>query len=167
VSVTRRYIRLTTLDSWDTGATTYTEHYARVGEVDLLDSGDTPIPRASWTVTASTYDVDFAEVPENAIDSSTVTAWLSQFFSAQPPHPHTFTIDQGSAIQVYKFRLTNALNVDGAVGGYQIHSSPDGSAWTLCGSGTFNTGTPSSGAAFDTAELFEVASSGNLAWIRA
>jgi hypothetical protein len=157
MSVTRRYIRVTSLTSWLPGSSNYTNTTAMIGEANLLDSGDTPISRASWTVSADASDPDFATTPDLAVDSDTVTGWMSPFFSTNPPHPHTFTIDQGSAVQVYKFRLTNRLNVDGAIGGYQIHSSPDGAVWTLCGSGDFNTGTPGSGSSYDTAELFESA----------
>ena len=107
--------------------------------INVLTGPDSTLPRDAWKVTVDSQQPGPQGYPgTGAVDGAVTTYWHTVFNGGS--FPHTFTIDQGSAIAVsglsYLPRpLTSGSN--GRIGSYAISKSTDGTTFTQVASGTW------------------------------
>lgn len=103
------------------------------------------IPRTQYSV----YQFDSEETAgetapaTHAIDGDVNTFWHTQWSGSTAPLPHYIAINLGATYNVTKLRYVPRQNsTNGRINAYQVHTSIDGSTWTLVASGNFtNTAT--------------------------
>jgi hypothetical protein len=94
----------------------------------------TNLPKAGWTVTASSYDNRGGRTdrtPEKAIDENTSTAWINLVGSTD--YPHSITIDMGamtSDLYGVSLYLVKRNETPSSV---DVYVSNDGTNWQLMG----------------------------------
>ena len=119
--------------------------WTSMAEFNVLDGSGVLISRTGWTVAADSVELVGENAPaSNAIDGNASTIWHTQWKTASPPPPHTFTVNMGATHTVggFKYLPRPAGNTGGNIAGWRFYTSPDGAVWTLVGQGTFaNTST--------------------------
>lgn len=133
-----RYVRLTAQSE----AQGVGNPWSSAAEIQIFSGPDPTLPRDNWKVS-----VDSAEPPPlfhsaaNAVDGSTTTYWHTQYSGTSPGFPHTFTIDQGSAVSVSGLTYLPrpvSTGVNGRIGSYSIQYSSDGQSWSTATSGSWS-----------------------------
>lgn len=122
----------------------YENESAFSDEVSWTSSNDdyTRIPQSKFDV----LFVDSEETKgedgrvENAIDGQPDTFWHTQWYRADPVHPHEIVIDLGGAYIVAGFQYLPRQDggINGTVADYSLYVSEDGLAWgEAVATGTF------------------------------
>lgn len=116
--------------------------WASMAEFNLLDADGALIPRAAWRVSADSVEtVGENAAVERAIDGDPNTFWHTQWHGANPPGPHAFTVNLGTARAIGGFKyLPRAGGGNGTVAGWRFYTSADGATWALAGEGSFGAG---------------------------
>ena len=137
-STAARYVRL----SAQSEAQGKGYQWSSCTEIKVLTAPDPTLPRDKWTVTA-----DSAEPPPQfnsaaeAVDGSTTTFWHTQYDgSSVPGFPHTFTIDQSTAVTVSGLTYLPrpaSTGPNGRIGNYSIQYSSDDKTWTTVATGSW------------------------------
>jgi hypothetical protein len=90
------------------------------------------IPRDDWTL----LYVDSEELvgengaATNAFDGNVRTIWHTEWWFADPPHPHELQIDLGSRYELVTLRLLGRHRGDnGRIRDFEFYVSDDGAAW--------------------------------------
>ena len=116
--------------------------WASMAEFNLLDASGALISRTGWKVS-----VDSAETAgenaaaDRAIDGDPNTFWHTQWYGANPPGPHTFTVDLGAKRTVGGFKyLPRPGGGNGTIAAWRFYTSDDGVGWTLAAQGSFADG---------------------------
>ncbi|MDF2188399.1 discoidin domain-containing protein [Paraflavitalea sp. CAU 1676] len=98
------------------------------------------IPRTQYSV----YQFDSQETvgetapATNAIDGDNNTVWHTQWYNATAAMPHHISIDLGGTYNLTKLRyLPRQSSSNGRINAYQVHTSINGSSWTLVATGNF------------------------------
>jgi hypothetical protein len=123
--------------------------WSAVAELELYTTGGAAIPRAGWTITADSAELDDESAPASAaIDGDTATFWHTEWEPApdnvnDPEPPHHLDIDLGSAQTITGFSyLPRQDRANGRVKDWNFYVSTDGTNWgTAIESGTFPAGT--------------------------
>jgi hypothetical protein len=98
-----RYVKLVALTE-QTGKV-----WSSIAELDLFTTGNAPIPKTTWSVSADSQELDDENVPAaNAVDGNANTFWHTEWEPApddvnDAPLPHELIIDMGSARPVTGF----------------------------------------------------------------
>jgi len=105
--------------------------WASMAEFNLLDEGGRVLPRTGWVASASSAETTAENnSASNAIDGNPATIWHSQWQAANPPHPHRFTVDMGTAQRIGGFRyLPRSGGGNGTLAGWRLYLSADGVNW--------------------------------------
>ncbi len=120
--------------------------YARV----LMDYvASERLDRSGWAAAATSDEPD--TLPRHAIDGNSATFWHSQWRSSDPVHPHTLTIDMGSAQTITDLHYVSRQdgNFNGTIAGYRVLVSNDLINYTEVATGTWPITRSESSAAFD------------------
>ncbi|HEU5473253.1 MAG TPA: discoidin domain-containing protein [Actinophytocola sp.] len=130
--VVARYVRLTaTTEAGGRGP------WTSAAELNLTGAPVSTLPRTGWTVTADS--AQGAHPATNAIDGNLATMWHTRWTPAPPdPLPHTITIDMHATntVTALRYRPRTDGSRNGTIGGYRLHTSTDGTAWTQRATGT-------------------------------
>ncbi|GIJ44350.1 hypothetical protein Val02_12360 [Virgisporangium aliadipatigenens] len=130
-----RYVRLVA-----TGEAANRGPWSSAAELNLHGRAASALSRDGWTVTADSEEpVDFNEA-WRMLDSSAATYWHTQFVSATPALPHSFTLDtKGNTAMGGLTLLTRpgTGSPNGRIGQYRIDVSGDNATWTQVATGTF------------------------------
>jgi hypothetical protein len=114
-----------------------------MAEFNLLSPTGTVLPRTGWVVSANSQETALENGrATNAIDGAGTSIWHTQWSSAAPSPPHTFTVDLGTAQALGGFRYLPRQdgNVNGTIALYRFYVSSDGVNWgTPVASGDFRT----------------------------
>ena len=109
--------------------------------INVLTGPDPTLPRDAWQISVDSQEPGPQGYPgTGAVDGSVTTYWHTQFTGATPGFPHTFTIDQGSAIAVSGLSYlprTVTSGSNGRIGSYTISKSTDGTTFTQVASGSW------------------------------
>lgn len=111
----------------------------------FIDFKGTPVDKTNWTI------VDFStEEPAEAnwgppiqglaiaaIDNDNGTFWHSAWESANPPHPHHFTIDFGAVVKMTGFELVKRNNKNDCQKTFTVEVSLDNVNFTSLGTYTY------------------------------
>ncbi|MEP7103020.1 MAG: discoidin domain-containing protein, partial [Burkholderiales bacterium] len=113
--------------------------WASMAEFNLLDTNGTVIPRDGWSASADSAEMVGEIAPaQRAIDGDPNTFWHTQWYGANPPGPHTFTVDLGTARVIGGFKyLPRPGAGNGTIAAWRFSTSIDGSNWTLAAQGSF------------------------------
>lgn len=151
MTATCRYIRLRSITAYDNNTGLYGADFTTCAEINLLDSGDTPLSRSGWTAAADSEETTSESgQASRTIDADNATHWHTRYNPSVDPQPHTLTLDMGSEVTFSKLRWRNRSGgLNGCVGDYEIDCSTNGTDWDLVATGTMQTGTPTQGAEFD------------------
>ncbi len=117
--------------------------WTSMAEFNLLDPSGAAVSRTGWTVYADSQETIGENAPATAaIDGNTTTFWHTQWKNANPPPPHIFVVDLGTAIPIGGFRyLPRQNSANGRVANWRFHVSDDGVVWRAVASGTFTNAT--------------------------
>jgi len=129
-----RYVRLQALSEVNGKA------WTSMAEFNLQDTAGALLARSGWIATADSQELERENAPaSNALDGSPTTLWHTQWGSASPPPPHTFTVDLGAPRSVGGFRYLprNDGYDNGRIANWRFYTSVDGAAWTQVAAGTF------------------------------
>jgi hypothetical protein len=97
--------------------------FTTIAEFNLFDTAGNTLTRTAWTVSADSYEPD--SPPINAIDGQT-TIWHTQWRTATPPTPHTFTAALGAAANLGGFRYLPRQDANiGQIATYNFYTSTD------------------------------------------
>ena len=110
-----------------------------VAELNVIDANGAVIPRAGWSVTVDSQETQGENgAGVNAIDGNGGTFWHTQWFTANPPLPHSITVNMGAARAISGFRyLPRPGGGKGGIKDWLFHSSTDGITWSQIASGAF------------------------------
>ena len=113
--------------------------WTSVAEFNLLDATGATVARSGWTASADSEELVGEYAPAaHAIDGDPYSFWHTQWQGASPQPPHALTIDLGASLQISGFKmLPRQVGVNGRIAQWRFYTSPDGSAWTLVGQGSF------------------------------
>ncbi|WP_165349641.1 discoidin domain-containing protein [Methylibium sp. Pch-M] len=131
-----RYVRLEEVTEINGGA------WASMAEFNLLDTNGATISRTGWTVSADSQETQGENAPAaNAIDGNTATFWHTQWSGANPPPPHTFTVNLGAVRNVGGFKyLPRQSGANGTIAQFRFYVSADGINWGVpVATGDFST----------------------------
>ncbi|KAL8811742.1 MAG: hypothetical protein Q9223_007465 [Gallowayella weberi] len=104
----------------------------------ILTRPQPTLPRENWQVTADSENpLPNQHRAVEATDGASTTYWSTQFDGSSPAFPHTFTINQGSAIAVSGLAYLGPPTSIGRIGQYKIEGSTDGNTWTPLVAGTW------------------------------
>ncbi|KAL8800932.1 MAG: hypothetical protein Q9182_004814 [Xanthomendoza sp. 2 TL-2023] len=96
------------------------------------------LPRENWQVRADSENpLPNQHRAVEATDGASTTYWSTQFDGSSSAFPHTFTIDQGSAIAVSGLTYLGPPTSVGRIGLYNVEKSTDGNTWTPLAAGTW------------------------------
>lgn len=121
--------------------------WTAVAEFRLFTTGDAPIDRSSWMVSADSEETDDENAPAiAAIDGNNATFWHTEWEPngvGDAPLPHELRIDLGTARVITGFSyLPRQDQANGRIAGWEIYLSKDDVTWgTAVDSGTFPAGT--------------------------
>jgi galactose oxidase len=121
-----RYARLRALSNL-----TGNPAWASVAEIQLLTTGETPIARTNWTITADSEEtVDESAPATAAIDGSASTFWHSAWVMSgvgDAPLPHHITIDMKAPQKVIGFTYLPRQDAseNGQIAMYEFYLSND------------------------------------------
>lgn len=92
------------------------------------------IPQTGWTlkfVDSQEMDIDVPKPATNAFDGDRNTIWSTQWFEADPPHPHEIQINLGTSHNIGGFLYLPRQdgNYNGIIKEYQFYISNDGVSW--------------------------------------
>ena len=138
-----RYARLVALSSIPGGPA-----WTSVAELQLLTTGNAPISRNGWQVTADSEELaDENAAATLAIDGDSNTFWHSAWIrdGGEPGDelmPHELVIDLGAAVKIIGFTyLPRQTGENGRIANYEFYLSDNGTNWgTKVASGTFPAG---------------------------
>ena len=110
-------------------------------EFRVFSAPNPALPRDNWVIHVDSQEIGPPYYSgENAIDGSPNTYWHTKYSGGATSLPHTFLIDQGSAIAVsgltYLPRPSDGLK-NGRIGQYKVEHSIENSTWTVATSGTW------------------------------
>ena len=113
--------------------------WTSMAEFNLLDANGAAIDRTGWTVTADSAEITAESgAAANAIDGNAATIWHTQWQAANPPPPHSFTVNLGTLHTPGGFRyLPRSGGGNGTIAAWRFQTSPDGINWTLVAQGNF------------------------------
>jgi large repetitive protein len=110
--------------------------WSSVAELQILTTGNTPISRTGWTVTADSQETDDEQDPAtNAIDGDNATFWHTEWEPApadvnDAKLPHSLIVDMKSAHTVTGFSyLPRQERANGRIKDYEFYVSKDGTTW--------------------------------------
>lgn len=105
--------------------------WTSTSEFNLFDSNGNPIDRSAWTVSADSEETQGENGRAiNAIDGNPSSIWHTQWWAANPPHPHWLVIDLGAAHTIGGFRyLPSQHEHYGRIANYRFYLSADGVNW--------------------------------------
>jgi large repetitive protein len=120
-----RYVRLEALSEVNGNP------WTSMAEFNLLDDNGTTLPRTGWSVSADSVELLGENgAAANAIDGNAATIWHTQWQTANPVHPHWFTVDLGATARLGGFRyLPRSGGGNGTVALYRFYVSSDGINW--------------------------------------
>jgi hypothetical protein len=111
--------------------------------VTLLLLSDVAIVPFAETTLVSVDSASRADPAKGALDGNTATKWHTAYKSedgADPPYPHTLTVNLGTSYSVNGIRYLPRQDGDtnGTIAQYEVYVSVNGSTWgTAVASGTF------------------------------
>ena len=110
--------------------------WSSVAELQILTTGNAPISRTGWTVTADSQETDDEQdAATNAIDGDNATFWHTEWEPApadvdDAKLPHSLIVDMKSAHTVTGFSyLPRQVGKNGHIKNYEFYVSKDGTAW--------------------------------------
>ncbi|MCL4696797.1 MAG: discoidin domain-containing protein, partial [Burkholderiaceae bacterium] len=105
--------------------------WASAAEINLLGANGQWLSRAGWQVSADSQETQGENGAFiNAFDGDPWTFWHSQWWAANPPHPHWIVINLGGPTEVAGLRYTPRIDgPDGTIARYNIYLSADGVHW--------------------------------------
>jgi hypothetical protein len=134
-SLTVQYVKLESLSEKNGNP------WSAIAEFNLLDGSGAVMSRTGWIVSADSSETQAVDnSPPMAIDGSAWTYWHSQWSTAiDPPQPHWFVVNLGSArtISGFKYLPPPANDSNGTIAAWRFHTSTDGVNWTQVAQGTF------------------------------
>jgi hypothetical protein len=134
---TYRYVRLEQLSEVNGNP------WGSMAEFNLLSPTGAVLPRTGWVASVNSQEtVGEDGRAANAIDGSTSTIWHTQWASANPPPPHTFTVDLGTpqAIGGFRYLPRQDGTPNGTIALFRFYVSSDGINWgSPVASGDFRT----------------------------
>jgi hypothetical protein len=127
---TVRYVRLEALTEVNGNA------WTTMAEFNVFDKAGATLARTGWQVSADSAETDAPAT--NAVDG-TSSIWHTQWRTASPRPPHTFTVNLGADVQVGGFRYLppQGTNNNGQIANWNFYTSQDGVTWTAVAQGTF------------------------------
>ncbi len=120
-----RYVRLESLSEVNGNP------WASMAEFNLLDDNGNPLPRAGWVASADSVELAGENgAAANALDGNVATIWHTQWQTANPTHPHWFSVDMGTTARLGGFRyLPRSGGGNGTIALYRFYVSADGVNW--------------------------------------
>jgi large repetitive protein len=120
-----RYVRLESLSEVNGNP------WASMAEFNLLDDNGNTLPRAGWVASADSVELGGENgAAANALDGNAATIWHTQWQTANPAHPHWFSVDMGGTARLGGFRyLPRAGGGNGTLALYRFYVSTDGINW--------------------------------------
>jgi hypothetical protein len=106
--------------------------WGSMSEFNVLDASGNPLPRSGWTVSADSQETAAANnAAVEAIDGNPATFWHTQWSTANPPPPHSYTVDLGSPQVITGFTYLSRQDGEqnGSFARFQFFVSSDGSNW--------------------------------------
>lgn len=135
---TVQYVRLEALSEASGGP------WSSMAEFNLLDASGGVMSRTGWTVSADSAETTGAPLGAtgaavNAIDGNPATMWHTQRVAANPPPPHSFTVNLGTPRNLIGFRYLPRADgsTSGIVASWRFSTSIDGTTWVQVASGDF------------------------------
>ena len=111
---------------------------------NFIEVFTTPCPTLIPSNKYSIHQFDSQEIvgetspASNVIDGDISTNWVTQWYSPEVPMPHYISIDLSANYNVSQMNYAPRQNQEnGRINSYQIHSSLNGTDWTLVTSGNF------------------------------
>ncbi|HEX4946674.1 MAG TPA: discoidin domain-containing protein [Blastocatellia bacterium] len=106
--------------------------WTSAAEINIVDGNNNPLNRTGWTVTTDSQEIQGEDGrAANAIDGNPGTLWHTQWYAANPRHPHWIVLDMKTNYTVGGFRYlprqTGAIN--GTIADYKFYVSNDGINW--------------------------------------
>lgn len=114
--------------------------WTSVAELNLLDGDGTVVNRSPWSISFVDSEETTGESSpaSNAIDGNTNSIWHTEWYDADPVHPHDLQINLGQASSISGFRyLPRQNSQNGRIENYRFCASVDGSTWYLLSNGVF------------------------------
>ncbi len=131
-----RYVKFVALSAYDS------DPWTSVAELSLIDDADLILDKGLWSlVSVDSEETDAVSRPAtNAFDNDTSTFWHTQWYYADPVHPHQLIIDLGALHNLKEFRYLARQDGEdnGRVNAYEVYLSTDGSTWDLVLSSNFD-----------------------------
>jgi large repetitive protein len=120
-----RYVRLESLSEVNGNP------WASMAEFNLLDDNGNTLPRAGWVASADSVELGGENgAAANALDGNAATIWHTQWQTANPTHPHWFSVDMGGTVRLGGFRyLPRSGGGNGTIALYRFYVSADGINW--------------------------------------
>ncbi len=105
--------------------------WASMAEFNLLDDNGNTLPRTGWVASADSAELGGENgAPANALDGNAATIWHTQWQTANPAHPHWFSVDMGATARLGGFRyLPRSGGGNGTIALYRFYVSTDGINW--------------------------------------
>jgi large repetitive protein len=120
-----RYVRLESLSEVNGNP------WASMAEFNLQDDNGNTLPRAGWVASADSVELGGENgAAANALDGNAATIWHTQWQTANPTHPHWFSVDMGTTARLGGFRyLPRSGGGNGTIALYRFYVSTDGVNW--------------------------------------
>lgn len=97
--------------------------------------------RAGWLVSASSEETQCETAPAAAlVDGNVATYWSSNHCGANPPYPHSVTINMKTPLRPVTVEVTARQNNTAGMTKFKLEGSADGSTWVVLGDNLSFTG---------------------------
>jgi large repetitive protein len=105
--------------------------WASMAEFNLLDDNGNTLSRTGWVASADSAELGGENgAAANALDGNAATIWHTQWQTANPAHPHWFSVDMGATARLGGFRyLPRSGGGNGTIALYRFYVSTDGVNW--------------------------------------